>query len=215
MAESDINTDPDAVPFTGPAWFERAARWLRDHERAVLGTTFGFQLAVLAGMIVLHAAPLMFGETVRLKVEPVDPRDVMRGDYVILSYDVSRVPAGGIAGIPDAKDAYWRYWSRDQWMEERTVYVTLEPDADGKLWRSAKASVNKPASGRFIRGKYIRYGWRGLPEIRFGIEAFYVQEGKGKELEQARNARHLTAEVALLSSGKAALRELHVEPGRP
>jgi len=40
---------------------------------------------VLGGMIALHAAPLWFGETVLLKVEPVDPRGLMRGDYVILS----------------------------------------------------------------------------------------------------------------------------------
>ena len=211
MVENDINADPETIPFTGPAWLERAACWMRGHERAVLGTTLAFQLAVLTGMIALHAAPLMFGETIRLKVEPVDPRDLMRGDYVILSYDISRVPKDGIEGIPDAKDTSWRYWSRDQWMEERIVYVTLEPEADGKLWRGVKASVNKPASGRFIRGKYVRYGWRGLPEIRFGIEAFYVQEGTGRTLEQARNARHLTAEVALLSSGKAALRDVRDE----
>jgi uncharacterized membrane-anchored protein len=43
------------------------------------------QLVVLGGMIALHAAPLWFGETVLLKVEPVDPRGLMRGDYVILS----------------------------------------------------------------------------------------------------------------------------------
>ena len=93
MIESNINADSEAVPFTGPAWFNRVARWLRDRERAVLWTTIGFQFAVLAGMIALHAAPLMFGETIRLKVEPVDPRDVMRGDYVILSYDISATSA--------------------------------------------------------------------------------------------------------------------------
>ena len=210
MDESHISADPEAVPFVGPAWLYRVAGWLRQRERAVLWTTIAFQLVVLASMVALHAAPLMFGETIRLKVVPVDPRDVMRGDYVILSYAISNVPGAGIEGIPDANNHAWRYW-RDAWLDERTVYVTLEPDADGKSWRSAKASVNKPASGKFIRGKYVRYGSQGLPEIQFGIEAYYVQEGAGEKLEQARNARSLVAEVALMPSGQAALRDLIVQ----
>ena len=211
MDESHINSDSEAVPLVGPAWLYRVAGWLRQRERAVLWTAIAFQLVVLASMIAIHAAPLMFGETIRLKVTPVDPHDVMRGDYVILSYAISNVPAAGIEGIPDANDHAWRYWDRDDWLEERTVYVTLEPDASGGFWRGAKASVNKPTAGKFIRGKYIRYGSRGGPEIRFGIEACYVQEGTGKKLEQARNARSLVAEVALMPSGKAALRDLIVE----
>jgi len=209
MSESHINADPKAASFAGPAWLDRVARWLRGHERAVLWTTIAFQLAVLASMIALHALPLMLGETIRLKVTPVDPRDVMRGDFVILSYDISRVPAAGIEGVPDANKHIWHYWNRDSWLEERTVYVTLEPDADGRFWRGVKTSVHKPASGKFIRGKYVPH--TGIPHIEFGIEAYYVQEGAGKKLEQARNARSLVAEVALMSSGKAALRELIVE----
>ncbi|MFA6560457.1 MAG: GDYXXLXY domain-containing protein [Verrucomicrobiia bacterium] len=207
--ESAISADPEAASLAGATWLGRAAHWLRDHERAVLWTTIAFQLAVLASMIVLHALPLMVGETIRLKVTPVDPRDMMRGDYVILSYDISNVPAAGIEGIPDANNRLWGYWNRDAWLEERTVYVTLELDANGKFWHGVKASVLKPASGKFIRGKYDPQ--RGIPHIEFGIEAYYVQEGAGKKLEQARNARSLVAEVALMSSGKAALSDLIVE----
>ena len=97
-----------------------------------------------------------------------------------MSYDISRVPDKGIEGTPDANIRSWRYWDRDQWLDERTVYVTLEPDAGGKLWHAVKACVQKPVSGRFIRGKYLRQ-W-GTPAIQFGIEAFYVQEGAGKKL---------------------------------
>ncbi|OHE76971.1 MAG: hypothetical protein A2107_01665 [Verrucomicrobia bacterium GWF2_62_7] len=209
MSEKPINADPETVPFVGPAWFNHAARSLRGHERAVLWTTIAFQLAVLASMIVLHALPLMVGETIRLKVEPVDPRDVMRGDYVILRYEISRAPKGDdIEAIPDAVRREG-YWIRDAWLDERTVYVTLEPDANGKYWRATKVSIQKPTSCKFIRGKYL-LDWRG-GSIHYGIEAYYVQEGAGKKLEQARNARSLVAEVALMSSGKAALRDLVVE----
>jgi uncharacterized membrane-anchored protein len=133
---------------------------------------------------------------------------LFRGDYVILSYEISRVPQSGIEGVPGAGQQV-RYWTRDQWLDERTVYATLEPDADGKYWRATKASIHKPTSGKFIRGKYVR-DWRG-GRINYGIEAYFVQEGKGRKLEEARNARRLTAEIALTSWGKATLRELIIE----
>ena len=46
-------------------------------------------LAVMAGQRewVRHT-----GRAVYFRTAPVDPRDVMRGDYVRLSYDISRVP---------------------------------------------------------------------------------------------------------------------------
>ena len=43
-------------------------------------------------MIALRAIPLLTGQTVLVKVVPVDPRELFRGDYVQLSYDFSRVP---------------------------------------------------------------------------------------------------------------------------
>ena len=49
------------------------------------------------------------------------------------------------------------------------------------------------------------------PPVKFGIEAFYVQEGTGGEWERLRNARRLAAEVALAPWGKAKLRRLVVD----
>ena len=54
------------------------------------------QIAVLLGMIVMCSVPHLTGQTVLLEVVPVDPRDFFQGEYVILSYEFSRVPAGGI-----------------------------------------------------------------------------------------------------------------------
>jgi uncharacterized membrane-anchored protein len=47
--------------------------------------------------------------------------------------------------------------------------------------------------------------------IEFGIESFFVQEGKGKEYEEARTARRLSAEVALTADGVARLKGLIME----
>ena len=42
-----------------------------------------------SGMIALRSIPFFGGKTVLLKVQPVDPRDMFRGDYVTLSYEFS------------------------------------------------------------------------------------------------------------------------------
>lgn len=200
MAETSPLIQREEKTLLGPARLDRTLGWLHGHQRSILLAAVGFQFLVLAAMIVLRALPLLIGQTILLKVEPIDPRDLFRGDYVILNYDISRVPPGGIAGMTD---------SSSKW-DDRPVYITLEPDADGKHWHAAKASFERPATGRFIRGKYSSGGW-GRNPLKFGIEAYYVQEGKGLNLEKARNTGHLSAEVAVTPWGQAALRGLHVE----
>jgi uncharacterized membrane-anchored protein len=154
---------------------------------------------ILVAMIALRVLPLLTGQTVLVKVQPVDPRDLFRGDYVILSYDFSRVSPEGIEGLAPT-DRYSRKW------EGRTVYVPLVPDSDRVHLRGGKATVVKPATGPFLRGEMQRYG-----SVQFGIESYYVQEGTGRGYEQAIRNRQLSAELAVTSSGQAALRGLRIE----
>jgi uncharacterized membrane-anchored protein len=90
--------------------------------------------------------------------------------------------------------------------EGRTVYVPLVPDSDGVHLRAEKVTVVKPAAGPFLRGQMGRYG-----SVQFGIESYYVQEGTGRQYEQAIQDRKLSAELAVTSSGQAALRSLRIE----
>ena len=189
--------------FAGPAWAARTADWVKNHQRSILLAAIGFHVVVLVAMIAIHGAPLVFGETILLRVTPGDPRDMFRGDYVILNYDINRIPSQKIEGVPaEVVEA----GNRRKWLADRVVYVTLEHEPDGKYWRAAKTSVYRPDSGRFIRGHASH-----VDRVRFGIEAYFVEEGRGKELEAARNARRLSAEVALTSWGQAALRRLLVD----
>lgn len=190
-------------PAAAPTWIDRAFGFLKVRQRAILFSAVCLQATVLVAMIVLHALPYLVGEKILLKVVPVDPRDLFRGDYVVLSYDASRPPPEGIEGIPNV--GYWwsRRWDRDAYLDERTVYVTIEPDADGRHWHAVKYSTERPSAGKFLRGTYSRQNFQA--PIQFGIEAYYVEEGKGKDLEQLRNTRQLSAEIALAPWGQAKL----------
>ena len=64
----------------------------------------------------------------------------------------------------------------------------------------------KPAAGPFLKGQMERYG-----SLKFGIEAYYVQEGTGRRYEQAIRDRKLSAELRVTSSGQAVLKGLRIE----
>ena len=193
-------------PFAAPPWINRAAEWVRGHTRGLLLAGVFFQLLVLSAMIVLHATPYVVGDRIWLHVRPVDPRDVFRGDYVVLSYDFSRLPPGSIPGAPPPP-SWWGGNADDAaWWEDRTVYVGLEPEADGKHWRSTGVSFEKPSTPKFLKGRFTRDNWAN--QLNFGIEAYFVPEGQGLALEQRRNAGQLSAEIAVAPWGTAKLVEV-------
>ena len=196
MRDPEFDT---AAKAPGPGTtMDRVVALLRGRERAVIAAAVGFLLLVLVGIVLANTIPWAGPgvRTVLLKVVPVDPRELMRGDYVILGYDISRVPPGtspGGSGAPGDRQG-------------RTVYVVLKPDEDGRHYHGEGVVDDPPATGPFIRGTLE--GWN---RIVFGIESYFVQEGKGKKYEQAVLDHRLSAEVALSRDGRAALRRLIIE----
>ena len=138
-------------------------------------------------MILGNTVPYMGGRTVLLRVVPVDPRDLFRGDYVILGYDVSRIP-------------YGKFQPGDP------VYALLAPDDDGRHYHAVEFLNSPPAGGVFIRGTAQHIG-----QAAYGIESYYVQEGMGHDYELAVRRRGLSAEIALDGRGRPALRRLIIE----
>jgi uncharacterized membrane-anchored protein len=116
---------------------------------------------------------------------PVDPRDLFRGDYVTLSYDVSRVPS---------------------FAPGQAVYVQLVPEPDGLHHHQGGVATSPFATGVSLRGRVLRPGLAG-----FGLEQFFVPEGQGRDYERAVRQRRLWAEVVIAPDGQGALRRLVVE----
>jgi uncharacterized membrane-anchored protein len=156
-------------------------------DRVAVAAAVIFQVMILVAMILGRTVPYVGAQTVLLHVEPVDPRDMFRGDYVTLGYAMSRIPSG-------------------QYQPGQSVYVTLIPETDGRHYRAGAYSAEPPASGVFMRGTAQGYG-RAI----YGIESYYVQAGTGHDYESAARNRRLWAEVALDRQGNPALRGLVVE----
>lgn len=189
-----------------PAWTDEIIAWFKDRERPVLIGAVLFQILVLLGMMAPRSTTLLTGETILLRVVPVDPRDLLRGDYVTLSYEISRVPPGGVVGLSGPGGVRPDIGDLDQGRGQ-SVYVTLIPEPDGRRYRGGPVAIDPPAPGV----KYIRGTLLNRSQIQFGIESYFVLEGKGKEYEEAIRSRRLSAEVALSPDGRAALRGLRIE----
>jgi uncharacterized membrane-anchored protein len=121
----------------------------------------------------------------------------------VLNYEISRLPPDGIPGIQPYRFWWSRHPDQTEGTQDRTVYVTVEPDADGRHCHAVKFSIDRPATGKYLRGNYSAHNF-GNP-LQFGIEAYFVEEGQGKELENLRNSQHLSAEIALAPWGQAKL----------
>lgn len=163
------------------------------------------QTAVLGWMIESRAGILRSGEEILLKTAPVDPRDLLRGDYVILAYDVSTIPAALITGDrPDGSG--WQ-----------VMQVRLKPGADG-FWTVAEASFGAlaPAEGSVVlqTQRFYFYGAVDVGDslrVDYGIERFYVPEGEGKEIETGRNEGDVAVVVRVGKAGRGQIRELRMD----
>ena len=176
-------------------------RWLNPLLAALL--VAGVQTAALGYMIESKASILRSGRDVLLKTVPVDPRDLLRGDYVILSYDISRLQPELFKGDTPKQS------------EEAKVYVRLERQLDG-FWAATEASFAplSPAGDsvvlRSLPFTYYPSSALSSVNVEYGIERFYVPEGEGRTLEEARNAEALSVNIRVDAKGKAQIREIAV-----
>ena len=206
-------------------------RWIENIARAPY-RFWGLILAALImtgllGQIVAERiAILASGTQVRLATAPVDPRDIFRGDYVIVTYDISRLPVDRLTEDPD------------QFREGDTVYVTLAEDDVSGLWQAVAMHHRQPeavAGTVTIRGRIDWMDTAPLPpaalpgetlveercvgcrnaRISYGIESYFVPEGTGRDLEERRDEGSVTVIAAVSENGTAAIKGLILDGGDP
>ncbi|OPY76673.1 MAG: hypothetical protein A4E65_03128 [Syntrophorhabdus sp. PtaU1.Bin153] len=202
------------------------------------------------------------GEKILLKSAPVDPRDIFRGDYVALRYDISSLDLDAVT-------------TKEVFAPKERIFVTLQKRADGTCG-ALSVSRAMPAGRRtFIQGRALgetqRSSWEvevkddggtiqtlkpawfegykigdavvfcvdekngvinfhknnssyqqpcptqkmitgsveGVVEtkkkflnVEYGIDSFFVEEGRGRVIESSRNLGDLKVEVSLRKDGK-------------
>jgi len=126
------------------------------------------QAAFLLGWAGYHEYVRRHAPVIMLKGAPVDPQDLLRGDFMILNYDISSVT---MAGTP-----------ADQ-SPNPDVWVLLEKKDRYHVVVAASAEKLEPKRGQLLVRGTRAYDWRtvapGTTRVDYGIEKYFVPEGKG------------------------------------
>lgn len=175
---------------------------------------FAVSACVLIGttalMIESRAAILRNGKEIVLKAEPIDPRDLLRGDYVRLSYSgISAVDTKLVVGGWPPGDITTPVW------------LVLGPDADGHHVAKAvmfMAPDTLTGGEVVLKSLPMRINMARLsaglnPRLRpkFGIERYYVPEGEGLEIETARNQGRTSVAIRVSDAGNAQIARLMID----
>jgi uncharacterized membrane-anchored protein len=164
------------------------------------------QIAFLSWIIAGRAAILRDGKEVLLKIQPVDPRDFLRGDYVWLTYEIRDIPVKLVENAPAGEFV----------TEEGSIFVRLGKDSDG-YWRARSASLGEASAKAVaqdevdIRGT-VTGGWTLGPEgsfsVNYGMDRYYVPEGEGRAIETDMRERPFGILAAVSSDGTPQIKAL-------
>jgi uncharacterized membrane-anchored protein len=168
---------------------------------------------MLLALVESRAGILRSGTEVRLRTVPVDPRDLFRGDYVVLGYEISTLDPAKLGGESD-------------FQRGETVHVRLAPGPDGFV-RAVALSRSRPASTAaepVITGRVVGINACGTNEsgamdcsqerrslrVAYGLESYFVPQGSGRAIELTER-RRIEVVAAVSPSGEAAIKRLLID----
>ena len=160
------------------------------------------QTAWLLGMVATQEYAFAHGRAVLLETQPVDPRDMLSGDYLMLNYKISDVPTN-LFSPPVKKDLPY----------DTIIFVALAPGTN-QFYAVTRASTNAlvPSSDAEVvlsgNSTYTRWNATNSVHVEYGIERYYVAEGTGNPTGQ------LTVQAVVPASGHPKIKEVFVD-GKP
>jgi len=165
------------------------------------------QIFIIFAIVIFKVSVLTGGTEVLLKIQPVDPRDWLRGDYATFQYNISYI------------DSY--LFGNEKIRNGDTVYVILQKDK--KYWIAQKVQKTKPTGKNqiFIKGKVVSGGLesqakffshqrfrRSRIHVIYGIEEYYIPEGKARGFSFWN--KKAIAKVSIDKDGNAVLKRIYV-----
>jgi uncharacterized membrane-anchored protein len=193
---------------------------------AAFAALFLAQAAPAMKMAVDHTQTLAKGKPVLLAVETRDPRDLFRGEYSVLTYEIGRLGnlRASPAGLGDVCDLARRptcYVPRG-----KEVYVRLEPDAGG-VHRGVEVLFERPGDGvayiaGTVRSGTVSFAGAGAGaakcdkeacfqgDIVYGIENWFGPQGVPAKVDGV-DRRDILVRARLGAGGRPALDALVVK----
>jgi len=125
----------------------------------------------LIGMVVDHAVRRTSGTEVILDLQPVDPRDLLAGYYIVVSTPLHRLSVEELAGD-------------DTFDVSDDIYVIVEEVENGS-WQPISIHRSRPDGGLYIHGKVQRATETDI-RAEYNLERFYADQDTALALDQRR-----------------------------
>lgn len=148
-------------------------------QHKLLYAFLALQLTGLIAVYVWYLLGLGF-PSVLLKTQPVDPFDYLRGQYIILRYEMSVIPAEQFPQKVDGQDFYAILKMNEGYAA--LDYFTDQPPTDQKL---------------YLKGKLHR----GV--VEYDLEKYFVPKGMGNPVQP------LTVQVSIRPGGRGLIKQLY------
>ncbi|EKE29025.1 MAG: putative membrane protein [uncultured bacterium (gcode 4)] len=154
-------------------------------KRRLIIWLVSFWIIAVLGFVGYMESVKLYWQILIVKVEPVDPRDLLRWDYVTLGFPFSRPDID----IPSSGSLYAEF---TKWTDNRLIKIN---------WYT----TNMPSSGVAIRWDIIN--WR----LDYWIEKFFVPETRWLEIENAIRTKNVEAEIAIDKSWRSIIKNILID----
>ena len=173
-----------------------------------------FQIISVASIAFTKESILLTGEQITLQTAPIDPRDIFRGDYVKLKFNLSSIPFHQLE----------KEIKKHGLKKGQKVYLSIAVDQYG-LAQAEKLFLNPPDKEVYLTG-YVTSHWpyknyepdseddcnenKHPVNVKFGIEQYYVEQGQGKVMENILGKRDdfqqpMLVKVAVAENGDSVI----------
>lgn len=167
---------------------------------------FLFFLAILLQVLILLSFQIKKEISIRrgvkivVKTTPVDPRSLFRGDYINLNYEFSRIDL-------DKVECDTTYFYKGQ-----KVFVKLSKVGDD--WKAVQVSgepIKDIGPDETMITGINRWRSRRSINVIYGIESYFVPEGRGKYIEKKILDKRVKVELSIDKGGHASARKIFID----
>ena len=179
------------------SWFSAPAR-----RRPLLRVLVAAQVLYVLGVAGAGYATTALGKRVILATTPIDPRDLLYGDFVRMRYAISENPLS-------------RWHGSEAPTRRQSVFVLLATGPDSLSTAvGVYPQAPTPSVGQAVLRGWVTDVYPASFNLRFNLERYYVPEGSGLRLEKAGRLHPLRVRVSIAPWGQARITEVEVEPAK-
>ena len=179
------------------SWFSNPAR-----RRPLLRALVAAQVIYILGVAGAGYATTALGKLVQLATTPIDPRDLLYGDFVRLRYAISESPLSRWHGDAAPK-------------RRQSVFVLLAPGPDSLSTAvGVYPQAPTPGVGQAVLRGWVTDVYPASFNLRFNLERYYVPEGSGLRLEKAGRQQPLRVRVSIAPWGQASIAGISADTGK-